>query len=184
MPETSTGQSGTTTATGQENTTTGQAGNDQQQTQQSAYTPPATQADLDRIVESRLQRERAKYAGFDDLKAKATKFDELEQANKTELEKATSRADKAEKELAQARAAQLRTEVAIAKQLPAELAQRLSGTTREELEADADKLAGLLAPKQEQQTNPGQGVTLNLSDANSGGDAGANDAAARAFFGI
>lgn len=57
---------------------------------------PATQADLDRIVESRLARERAKYEGFDELKAKAAKLDELEQANLTELQKATARAEKAE----------------------------------------------------------------------------------------
>jgi hypothetical protein len=71
-------------------------------------TPPETsdktftQADLDRIVQDRLNRDRAKFADYDDLKAKATKLDELEQANKTELEKLLARAEEAEKRAAEA----------------------------------------------------------------------------------
>lgn len=52
------------------------------------YTPPSSQADLDRIVEQRLARERQKYADYDDLREKASKFDELDAATKTELQKA------------------------------------------------------------------------------------------------
>ncbi|MGV0395887.1 hypothetical protein ACUY3K_07265 [Corynebacterium uberis] len=55
------------------------AANNQQETR---YTPPATQDDLDRIIEARLARERAKYAGYDELKAKAKKYDEAEDAKK------------------------------------------------------------------------------------------------------
>lgn len=58
-----------------------------------------TQEELDRIVGERLQRERAKYADFDALKEKAAKFDEAEQAQKSELQKATERADALQKEL-------------------------------------------------------------------------------------
>lgn len=68
--------------------------------------PPAdkvlTQADVDRIVQERLTRERQKFADYDDLKSKATKLDELEQANKTELEKLLARAEAAEKQAAEA----------------------------------------------------------------------------------
>lgn len=42
---------------------------------ESKFTPPATQADFDRIIESRLAREREKFKGFDDAKAKAEKWD-------------------------------------------------------------------------------------------------------------
>lgn len=52
------------------------------------FTPPASQADLDRIVEQRLARERSKFADYDDLKAKAAKFDEADAAAKSELQKA------------------------------------------------------------------------------------------------
>lgn len=46
-----------------------------------------TQADIDRIVKERLERARAKYADYDDLKAKAAKLSELEQAQMGEKER-------------------------------------------------------------------------------------------------
>lgn len=59
-----------------------------------APTPTSfTQEDVNRIVAERLTREGKKYEGFDDLKAKATKFDEIEAQNATELDKAIKKAD-------------------------------------------------------------------------------------------
>ena len=58
-----------------------------------------TQAELDSIVADRLKRERAKYEGFEELKSKAAKFDELEETRKSELQKATERAEKLQGEL-------------------------------------------------------------------------------------
>lgn len=58
-----------------------------------------TQAELDKVVADRLARERQKYEGFSELKEKAAKFDELEAASKTELQKATEKAEKLEQEL-------------------------------------------------------------------------------------
>lgn len=57
------------------------------------FQPVSTQAELDRIIGERIARERAKYAGYAEFKAKAAKFDEMEQAGKSELEKANDRAD-------------------------------------------------------------------------------------------
>lgn len=51
-----------------------------------------TQEEMDAIIGERLSRERAKYADYDDLKAKATKFDQAEEASKSELQKATEKA--------------------------------------------------------------------------------------------
>ena len=50
-----------------------------------------TQEDLDRFFKDRLKRERDKYADYADLKAAAAKLTEIEEANKTELEKATEK---------------------------------------------------------------------------------------------
>lgn len=50
-----------------------------------------TQEEVNSIVGERLKRESAKYADYDDLKAKASKFDELEEANKSELQKMTEK---------------------------------------------------------------------------------------------
>lgn len=47
-----------------------------------------TQAELDAVIGERLSRERAKYADYETLKEKASKFDEAEEASKTELQKA------------------------------------------------------------------------------------------------
>jgi len=46
-----------------------------------------TQADVDRIVKERLGRQKQQYADYDDLKAAAAKLQELEDAQKSELDK-------------------------------------------------------------------------------------------------
>ena len=61
-----------------------------------------TQAEVDQIVGDRLARERKKYSDmsdYDELKAKAQKLDELEEASKTELQKATEKANALQAEL-------------------------------------------------------------------------------------
>lgn len=74
-----------------------------------------TQEQLDRIVEDRLKRERAQFADYDDLKAKAAKLDEAEEAQKTELQKAKDAAAEAktqgEAAIARANATLIRAEV-------------------------------------------------------------------------
>lgn len=57
-----------------------------------------TQAELDAILADRLVRERSKYAGFDDLKAKAEKWAEFEESQKSETQKAIEAAQKAQQE--------------------------------------------------------------------------------------
>lgn len=48
-----------------------------QQESASTFTPPATQADLDKIIDAAVARTHKKYDGFDDYKAKAEQFDKL-----------------------------------------------------------------------------------------------------------
>jgi hypothetical protein len=55
---------------------------------QTVYTPPATQDDLNRIIGERLAREREKYADYADLKARAAEYDKTLEAAKTETQKA------------------------------------------------------------------------------------------------
>ncbi len=96
-----------------------------------------TQADVDRIVSDRLARQKDQFKDYGDLKAKAKKFDDIEQANKTEMQKLVERAEQAERDLVSERGRSLRAEVAAAKGVPA---SSLTGATREELEASADQL--------------------------------------------
>jgi hypothetical protein len=51
------------------------------------YVPPTSQEEMDRIIEARLQRERARYADYDSYKAKAQQWDQLEQESQTDAEK-------------------------------------------------------------------------------------------------
>lgn len=91
-----------------------------------------TQAELDKVVADRLARERQKYEGYAELKEKAAKFDELEAASKTELQKATERAEKLEKELNSLKKAEevraIRAKVAKEENIPENL---LTGETEE-----------------------------------------------------
>ena len=56
----------------------------QEQTTQTAAQPERTftQAEMDAIIGDRLNRERQKYADYAELKAKALKFDEAENASR------------------------------------------------------------------------------------------------------
>lgn len=70
------------------------------------FTPITSQEKFDRIIAERLAKERAKFVDpsrfnitkdqFEDLKAKAQRLSEIEEANKSELEKERDRAAKAE----------------------------------------------------------------------------------------
>jgi hypothetical protein len=51
-----------------------------------------TQADVDRIVKERLAREKAKFADYEELKAASLKLAEIEEAQKTETQRANDAA--------------------------------------------------------------------------------------------
>lgn len=63
-----------------------------------------TQEELDAIVTDRLGRERKKYEGFDDIKKKAARLDELERAQQSEVEKREQRIKELEGVVTQAQA--------------------------------------------------------------------------------
>lgn len=100
-----------------------------------------TQADVDRIVADRLKRDREKYADYDVLKEKAAKLDEIDEKNKSELQKATEKASALQAELdglkkaAQIRA--IREKVASATGVPASF---LTGETEDDCTEQAKAL--------------------------------------------
>lgn len=101
-----------------------------------------TQDELNRIIDERLKREREKFAGFDEFKAKAAQLDEIQEASKSEMEKLMDRASKAESELEAMRTEKARRDLLdkVSKEtgVPAEL---LKGDTEEELAASAQQIA-------------------------------------------
>lgn len=106
-----------------------------------------TQTELDRIVGERLAREREKYADYSVLKEKAGRFDELEEAQKTELQKATERATAAEEELAALKKANevraMRDKVSAETGVPANL---LTADNEEECTALAEAIKAYATP--------------------------------------
>lgn len=101
------------------------------------FAAPQSQEELNKIIEARLARERAKFADYNELKTAAERLAEIEAANKSEAEKTAERLAAAEKRAAELEVQALRAEVANEKGVPAKL---LAGATREELEAAADEL--------------------------------------------
>lgn len=100
-----------------------------------------TQAELNAIVQERIGETKAKYGDYEELREKAAKFDEQVEASKSDLQKATERADALQAELESLKQAEqirnVRDEVANAKGIPASL---LTGTTVEECESQADAM--------------------------------------------
>ena len=106
-----------------------------------------TQSELDAIVRDRLQRERSKYADYEAYKEKAEKYDAAEEAQKSELQKATERAEALQKELNVMKQAdivrKIREEVAKDAGIPVTL---LTGDTKEACEAQAKEIIAFAKP--------------------------------------
>jgi hypothetical protein len=102
-----------------------------------------TQEEVNRIVQERVFKERSKFEGFEDLKAKAAKYDEMEEASKTELQKATERAEKLEAELKGIKAEQeiraIKDRVSAETGVPVNL---LTGNTEEDCKSQAEAILG------------------------------------------
>lgn len=58
-----------------------------------------TQEEVNAMIGKRVNEITAKYADYNDLKEKAGKYDEIAESNKTELQKATERANALQKQL-------------------------------------------------------------------------------------
>lgn len=128
----------------------------------SGFTAITSQEEFDKAISDRIGRERAKFADYDAIKAKATKFDENEDKAKSEVTKALERATKAEQDLANERLERLRATVAADKGVPA---SNVTGTTKEEMEASADALVGWRDQNKRPPRQP-----KDLKSGSSGGD--------------
>ena len=106
-----------------------------------------TQDELNAIVSDRIKREKEKYAGYAELKEKAEKFDQMEEASKSEIQKMTEKASKLEAELLQMKKAEdireIRAKVSQVTGVPANL---LTAETEEECQAQADAIKAYAKP--------------------------------------
>lgn len=117
---------------------------------------PAQETDWKAEARKWEQRAKENRAKAKELEGKAAKYDEFEDAQKSEVEKLQARLEKAEREAAEYQTAALRNEVAAAKGVPANL---LHGSSREELEAHADELISFRGEQKNAPSSPLLGKT-------------------------
>lgn len=102
-----------------------------------------TQDEMDAIIQDRLRRERAKYSDYEALKTKAAAFDESEEARKTDLQKATERAESLQAKLdameKESKERELREKISEETGVPAKL---LRGSSEDDLRAQAEAIMG------------------------------------------
>ena len=75
------------------------------------FKAPTSQAEFDAMVKDRIARVQAKYADYDDLRAKATQFDAAQEASQSEAEKTAAKIAKLEQELQSTQTAALRSRI-------------------------------------------------------------------------
>ena len=122
------------------------------------FTPITTQDDLNKVIADRVNRERAKFADYKDIKAKAARLDEIEAVNQSEAERFAQRIAALESENARIQSEALRSRIQAKHGISDEdAALFLTGTDEETLTAQAKRLAdreadrkkrGNIAPKE------------------------------------
>lgn len=112
------------------------------------YTPPATQEDLNRIINERLSRERAKFSDYDALKAQVASLTSERDTLKTEVD--TLNAKVSERDSRDALEA-LKSDLVKESHVPA---SALRGTTEDELKTHLAELEQVI-PKPSGPAVPG-----------------------------
>ena len=111
----------------------------EQVAEEQGFRAPASQEELDRIIQKRLERERSRYADYDDVKARAERAAELESVAE-DLRKRVEAFESRE-----ARSVLVR-KVADDNGVDPELLAEMRGDSEEELTAQAKRLAERLKP--------------------------------------
>jgi hypothetical protein len=149
-------------------TTTAEPAKEEAEKTKTADEEVTAQADHPDAVKRALEAERK--AARDAAKraeAAEAKVREFEEQGKSELEKATGKVQSLTNETKDLATENLKLRIALAKSVPAELIDRLQGSTKEELEADADKLLSLVGTSSETSTpgfDPGARQTTSATD--------------------
>lgn len=107
-----------------------------------------TQEEVNKIIGERLAKEKSRYADYDDIKAKAAKYDKQEEANMSELEKAQKTANKYKQELESYKKSEklheVRSKVSKETGVPEDM---LYGETEEECKLQAEKILKFSKPQ-------------------------------------
>lgn len=120
--------------------------------QQTPPQPPAatfTQEDVNKAVQERLARERAKYADHDALKAKAAELDQIKAVQKTAEERAAEELAQARKAAADAAAEAARFRAAATHSVAGDDIDLIGVGDQETVMARAERVGQLLAAERE-----------------------------------
>lgn len=98
------------------------------------FKPITTQEEFNTAISARLERERQKFADYDDLKTQVGTLTTERDTYKQQVEDRDAKIRKYETD-------SVKTRIAADKGLPASMASRLNGETEEEITQDADNLA-------------------------------------------
>ena len=131
------------------------------------FKPITSQEDLNKLISERIKRVEAKFGDYRDVKAKAAKLDEIEQANQTEAEKTAKRISDLETELNNQRRDSLRLTIASRHGITDadDIDLFLTGTDEETLTRQAKRLADREADRKTKGNNsPREGNNPTASD--------------------
>lgn len=103
-----------------------------------------TQDQVNALLAEQKRKLREQYSGYDDLKAKAEKFDQAQEAAKTEQERAAEAAAKAQQEAAEARAESLRYRAAATHGIGQDYFDLLGAGDEEAINGRAETLGALI----------------------------------------
>ena len=146
--------------------TTGGTDGEATRTPGEGFKPITSQDDLNRIITERVSRERAKFADYKDLKAKADRLDSIEAANQTEAEKSAARIAALEADNQRIQAEALRSRIQAKFGIADEDADLfLTGTDDETLTRQAQRLADRDADRTKKgPVVPNEGATPPAAD--------------------
>lgn len=99
------------------------------------------QEDVDKVVESRLERQKKQYADYDELKEKASKVDTINKDWETKLKVVSDEKTDLEKQLGSAKLETEKVKVIHEFKLSDELAEFVTGETADEMRQRAEKLS-------------------------------------------
>lgn len=148
-------------ATAQAGTTpTGEDAARENPTMEGSQPKTFTQEEVNALMGDLRKKERAKFSNYEEYKAAAERLKEIEEKDKTNLQKATERAEAAEAKLAERDAAdaiaKAARDVANATGVPVEA---LRGSSRDEIEAHAEVLKPFFAKDAAPSVNTGSPST-------------------------
>lgn len=118
--------------------------------------PKFTDADLKRVIDERVRREREKYADYSDLQNAAARLKEIEDRDKSAQEKAAEEIARAQREVEKAKADAIRFKAAATYGITGDDINLVPSGTESDVNAAAERIGTLIAAERELASLKGQ----------------------------